>query len=182
MLDVVTDWDDLDGAFDALEAECTDIVRGITLVAWNRTLEQTPQFYGRLVASWTYSLDMPVFTDNSHLIDTEAVAQRYGHANDEGEPEFDGLRKGHPDAIAIANSINARVPAQFRLGDTVWFANGADHDEGPYAGEKEAGERLRPANRPGHMAQRALDWVQARYGVDIIPARALVLKQTRMGG
>lgn len=178
-VELETEWDNLDAAFEALEDECSAIVRGITVEAWNNVLKETPQFYGRLAASWTYSINAPVFVDRSQSVkmslglDTPAA---YATDPDEGDV-FTGLWKGHPEAIGIANMASFGKESTFRLGDTVYFSNGADHGEGPYAADIEQGFiRLRPVNSPGKMASRAFDRAQARYGQSVSPRRVEYLK------
>lgn len=184
-LPVDLEWEGLDEAFAELEATLADTVRGLSVLAWNRVLHETPQFYGRLVASWTYSYGAPVFVDRSSAVDGDSTTPNdYRIDPDEGDV-FAGLHKGHPAAIGIANFASAIALGgqQFKLGDTVWFANGADHGEGPYASEVERGEiGLRPVNQPGRMASRALDWVQARFGVGMTETKAADLRSLRLGG
>lgn len=170
MLELDCRWENLDQAFDALMAECGSVVQGITAEAWNTVLRQTPQFYGRAVASWTCTIGTPVFVDRSGEIETTF--------NDETEPVI----KGNPTAIGLANSHNLGATSGFKLGDTIWFANGVDHGEGPYsAGLEDGSIRLRAGNRPGHMVSRALDAVQSKYADGVSPASATRLKGLRIG-
>lgn len=170
-LEVDLQWENLDEAFADLEQECTEIVRGLTIQSWNFVLSETPQWFGRMAASWSYSLDFPVYADRSDQV-----------PSDDGEGGEDILRKGHPAAISIANAASVLPMTSFALGDAVWFANGVDHGEGPYASIAEDGYKLRPVNRPGQMVRRALDRVQARFGDDISPAQASILKSIKAGG
>jgi hypothetical protein len=170
MLEFDLNWDNLDQAFEALTVECEKVVRGITVEAWNAVLKQTPQFYGRAVASWTYTIGSPVFIDRS------------GEMEDTAEFGNMPMSKGNPTPIGVANSMNYGASDRFRLGDTVWFANGVDHGEGPYAGGLESGSiKLRAGNRPGQMVSRALDLMQSRYGQDVSVSAAHRLKGLRLG-
>lgn len=174
MPDFTVDAFDLDGAFAALEDELSAVAQGITVVAWNYLLQQTPQFFGRMAASWTYSLNSPEYVDRSEQAWTAQIPQL-----DNGP--FPGLWAGHKTAIGIANAANVGRDRQFQLGDTVYFSNGADHGEGPYSGQVENGEvKLRRVNRPGRPAERTLDMVAQRFGV-VSADRAAQLKTLKIG-
>lgn len=172
-------WDDLDGAFEALEAELTPVVRGLAVEIWNDILRWTPQFYGRMAASWTFNLNSPVFVDRSEEVSPEGLNQDRTRHNKFGE--FMGLRRGAPTAINIAQLFNVGNDRNFKLGDTIWIANGVDHGEGPYAGPIEEGAiPLRPANRPGAPVRRALDAASLRYA-DVPPVKVQYLKSLNLG-
>lgn len=174
MLEMTATWEGLDEAFDALTRECEQVVRGITVEAWNAVLRQTPQYYGRAVASWTYTIGRPVFVDRSGEIVPDEVA--------EDDDSFPVRSKGDPTAIGVANSFNIGADRVFKLGDTVWFANGVDHGEGPYSVALEVPHiRLRSANRPGQMVSRALDLMQSRYGHGVSAQSAQRLKGLSLG-
>ena len=178
---IETEWDDLDKAFEEIEAELSQVVRGLSIEAWNYVLQQTPQFYGRLAASWTYSLNAPVFVDRSKaaMMSVSTLAN-FTTDPDEGDV-FTGRRKGDPEAIGIANLASIGHETRFKLGDTIFFSNGADHGEGPYAADVESGAvYLRPVNRPGRMASRAFDRMQSKYGNDVSPQRVEYLKSLRI--
>jgi hypothetical protein len=156
MLEAKLEWDDLDRAFAELEAEVSDVVRGITVEAWNLVLLNTPQYYGRMVASWTYSLNSPVFVDRSLAMPND------------GDP-YDIRQKGHPEGIGIANFASLGRDYGFKLGMSVWFANGVDHGEGPYSQDVEDGKvSLRPENRPGNAVGQAIDTMSVRHTDGVI--------------
>jgi hypothetical protein len=170
-------WKGLDEAFEALEEECATVIRGISVEMWRFVLGQTPQFYGRMAASWTYSLGQPEFVNRS------AEASAFYMATDDLEDGVVPMHKGSPAAIAIANAASAGREKDFRLGDTIWFANGVDHGEGSYSQALEDGEiHLRAANRPGAPARRAADMAQARYYNQVNPQRVEYLKSLKIGG
>lgn len=175
-MEVELDWDNFDEAFDSLEAELTSIVRGISVEVWNLILVRTPQFEGRMVASYTYSLNKPVFIDRSMEISP---------VDDEGNAAADyrnAFRAGSTTAINLANLENLGAEGKFRLGDTVFISNGVDHGEGPYSQAIEDGDiTLRSVNRPGRPARRALDSIVARYGVEVAPSRVTYLKNLSIG-
>lgn len=189
MVELDLEWDGLDKAFQELEAECTEVVRGIAIEAWNHMLDQTPQFWGRMAASWTFSYNAPLFLDRSETVDASetsdmALSNQVTYDTPDGpETSFAGLYKGHPEAIDTANFYNRGRDNGFQLGMTIFFANGVDHGEGPYSGAVESGAiRLRPVNRPGAPARRSLDFVAARYGRGVSAERAKLLKSFRIGG
>lgn len=171
---VEVDWIDLDGAFAALEDELTRVAQGLTVVAWDSLLDKTPQFYGRMVASWNYSIGQPDFTDRSH----QAWA---AHSAQTDRGPFAGLAKGHPVAIAIANANNIGRDSRFNLGDTVYFSNGVNHGEGPYSQAVEDGDvNLRAVNRPGRPAARTFDWLSQNYA-DVSAGQAKTLATKKLG-
>ena len=168
MLDmsVSAEWDNLDAAFAELEAECTDVVRGMSVDIFNTILDWSPQYFGRYVSSWAYSIGNPVYYTNLTYI---------------AEPEDQGYmtiyRKGDTDAINTAKAFNAGKDKAFKLGDTIYIANGVDHGEGPYAAGVEDGSiRLRPVNLPGAPATRALDRAGVWYANDVNKMHAAKLK------
>lgn len=173
--------DSLDRAFAELEKECEQIVRGLTVELWRGVLSKTPQMFGRMAASWTYSLNEPHYVDRSRQVpDPEGQKQSALAYSNFGE--FKGLWRGHPVAIAIANAANAGKDAAFRLGDTVWFANGVDHGEGPYSEAVESGEiRLRKLNRPGQPVARTLDRAHSMYSEGVSAHGGARLKLLRLG-
>lgn len=184
MADVAVDleWENLDEAFAELERDLTAVARGITIEAWNLVLKQTPQFYGRAAASWTYSINEPVFMDRSRLVEPSSNTGHYRTDPDEGDV-FTGRSKGDPEAIGIANLGSMGNETSFRLGDTIYFANGVDHGEGPYAADLESVSIfLRSVNQPGRMVSRAFDKVSIRYQNGTSNAQAAVLKQLKIGG
>lgn len=163
-------WEGLDAAFAELEAEVTDIVRGMTVEIFNHTLEMSPQYFGRYVSSWTYQVGKPEFWSN---------------------PEFDYViddtgsipiqRKGDPEAINSAKSHNAGRDRDFKLGSTVYIANGVDHGEGPYAGLiEDGGITLRAVNQPGRPLGRSIDRAATWYAHDVNPKRVAQIKGNRL--
>lgn len=171
-------WTGLDAAFAELEAECTNVVRGLTIQVYNGILSKTPQYLGRMAASWSYSLGSPLYVDRSALVQPPAVKGPSGFI-DYGE--FHGLWRGHPQAIAVAAAANAGKDAGFRLGMNVYISNGVNHGEGEYSQAVESGEvRLRSVNQPGAPVARTLDTIGAT-SQNISPRRATTLKALRIG-
>lgn len=172
-------WKELDQAFDELVAECTEITRGLTVRVFNGILSKTPQYLGRMAASWTYSIGEPEFVDRSALVDPVPETKSASGYIDYGQ--FTGLWRGHPLAIAIANSANEGRDKSFKLGDIVYLANGVNHGEGAYSQDIEDGNiALRAENQPGAPVARTLDWASIYYK-DISLQKASTLKSLTIG-
>lgn len=140
-------WVDFDKAMAELEGELEGVIRGISVHAFNSLLSKTPQFYGRMTASWDYQIgSSPSFYDRSEEVMTRFQADREDF---DSPDQFSGFWRGHPAAIAIANNHSRGREAGFKLGNTIWITNGVDHGEGPYSDAIEQGEvRLRAENYP----------------------------------
>lgn len=188
MLEVEVEWEGLDAAFEELEKQCAETVRGIAVEAWHRMLNQTPQFLGRMTASWSFCLGTPQFYDRSFAVDWnpgESAPRRkmFGGGQFDYEEDLGAKYKGHPVAIELANSFNQGKELPFQLGMDIYFTNGVDHGEGPYAAAVEDGSiRLRHVNQPGAPARRALDAVAAKYHIGVSEARGEVLRGLRIDG
>lgn len=176
MVELDFTWENLDEAFqDFIQDEVTPIVRGLTVSLWNDVLQRTPQYYGRLVASWSYSVGSPEFVDRSQELEAHSVmslddgaqADWVGELKSMTYVEMPGLvHAGHPRGIAIANQHSTGREMLFRLGQTVWFANGADHGEGSYSQyiEDVDASMLRPENHPGHAVRYSIGAFEGQYG------------------
>lgn len=185
MLELTLDTSDLDRAFDELSDELGQVARGMSVELWNMVLARTPQFAGRMAASWTYSLNAPVFVDRSGAIAMELdqmPSHLVGTDPYTGDEVFGGRKRGDPEAIALANFASYGAEVEFKLGMTIWMANGVDHGEGAYSDAVETGKvRLRSVNRPGAPMQRSVDTINSRYGIDVSPGVAARLKSLRIG-
>jgi alkanesulfonate monooxygenase SsuD/methylene tetrahydromethanopterin reductase-like flavin-dependent oxidoreductase (luciferase family) len=170
MLDVLTKWEGLDEAFAALEAECTAVARGITVSAWKATLRETPQWSGAMAASWTYSINAPVFMDRSSQVPKLPYSRTY--------------QKGDHPAVAVAAHASAGREMAFKLGDRVFFANGVEQGADGYADQIEEGTmaNLRVVNKPGRPGARAIDEIEARWGLGVEHRAAGQLKNLRIAG
>ena len=178
MLEFKFDQASLEKALQELaEKELAPVVKGLAQEVWNSILIKTPQSFGRLAASWTYSVNVPIITDNSNLVisneDAKDALQRKKEANLNGEEINVGLRyRGHREAIGIAYRMSAGNAQSFKLGDTIYIANGADHGEGPYSEFIENIHDTNPnwlyyMNRPGAMVRRTMQNVDAKYSQGI---------------
>lgn len=162
----------------AFEAELTSVVRGLTVEIWKGILVKTPQYYGRMAASWSYSIGTPEYTDRSSMV---PPVPDEGAEDEEGGPKFKTYYRGHRRALEVANSVNAGRDQKFRLGDVVWIANGVDHGEGGYSQDIEDGNvNLYRWNLPGRPVSRTLDQVEAKYRWSW-QYRLLALKEQRLG-
>lgn len=178
-LSISAQWNNLDEAFADLEQECTDVVRGLTVFLWNSILTKTPQYFGGMAASWTYTYSASNAKDRSNSVKREA-GWREGSMF--GPPDL--KYRGHPVAIAIANAASAGKDSEFKLGRTVYLTNGVNHGEGPYSVTVEnydAGS-LRLYNRPGRPVSRSLDAIQSKFGDDISKRYAQQLRAMKIGG
>lgn len=174
------EWEGLDEAFAELEAECTAVVRGLTVEIWNGILAKTPQYYGELAASWSYSLNEPTYVDRSERLSMDLPGA--GRVNGRWFTTVP-LSQGHYAAIAIAKADSAGRENGFNLGDEVWIANGADHGDGYYADTVEhMGSLLRAANRPGLMVQRTVDRAGSVYAEGMTTPKAKKLDSLSVGG
>lgn len=165
-------WENLDAVFAELEREVTAVVRGITVEVWDGVLKKTPQFYGRLAASWDYTVGSPQFVDRSDEVKDAGL----------GEGPRQAFYRGHPAAIAVANAANFGQERFFKLGDTVYISNGADHGEGAYAGwAEDAGSLLRLFNRPGKAVGRSIDAAAKKYAQGVSKKDAARLANLSIG-
>lgn len=181
-LEIELEWEGLDEAFAELEQDCTDIVRGMTVWAWNNILQQTPQWSGALVVSWSYSLNAPHYVDRSEdLPPAEGGNEGFDEDGQFFINDFMGHHKGYSPNIAFANTFNAGNDLRFKLGDTVYISNGRESED-DYAeaieGQDYGVVRLRSVNMPGRMAGRTLDRMHSMWdanGVSNIAAQNLKL-------
>lgn len=159
-------WENLDEAFAELEAECANVIRGMTVEIFHYVLQQSPQSRGRYVSSWQYSLNRPVFWTNPEFADN--LPETY--------------MKGNQPAIESALQANAGDDTPYKLGDTVYISNGAEGLEGEYGYLIEDGLiNLRAENRGGiRPLGRAIDRAASWFANDVRPAHAAKLKATRI--
>ena len=160
---LTVDWDNLDEAFDRLvQDELTPIATGIIATAWKQVLSRSPQYHGRLVASWNYSINSIQFVNRADLWSKGDVP----------------VSAGHPEAIQYANYMNRDKDSQFELGDVVFFTNAADHGDGAYGFMANVDENyLRPVNRPGRAVDMTLDYIQAMWGAGVPSSAVAKLKR-----
>lgn len=179
MPDLKVKWDNLDAAFAELEQEVTAVVRGMLVHTWNSVLVKTPQYYGGLVASWNWTLNPNEAVDRNFMIPDRSEDNR-NRPMVFSTPKY----RGHPVGIGIANAMNAGKDLKFKLGDVVYFTNGADHGEGAYAIKNEFPEyyglNQRMYNRPGKMVGRSIDMLRSRYGENVSRSAAIKLKGMRI--
>jgi hypothetical protein len=190
-LDLDLEWEgnSFEDAFDELEADVTNIVRGLSVDMWHGIVNRTPQSRGRMVVSWSYSLNTPKFEDRSKQAPPYEMKMVRVWSREEGRFKFldeayDGVnylasafQKGSEPAIRIVNAINAGADELFKLGDEVFISNGVDHGEGAYSGAVEYGEiKLRSVNMPGNAVARTLAQITSSYGEDVPDSAGLRLR------
>ncbi len=164
-------WRGLDTALGALRRRLDHVARGITVTTWNGVLHRSPQYSGRLVASWTYNVNSPNVVDRSKLVPVPT-------------PGAGPRQAGDSQAILIANTASAGQELKFKLGDRVYLANGANHGEGFYAAAAERGDiRLRFVNMRSHPAvARTLASIESRYAAGVNRRSAGQLASLKIGG
>lgn len=178
-LPVSVEWENLDEAFAELEQECTEVARGISVLLWQSILTKTPQRFGGMTASWSYTYSASNFRDRSQQVKPEELA-----ADNMWRTDYYSIKyRGHPNAIMIANAASAGRDTEFRLGRKVYLTNGVDHGEGPYSMWVEANpDKLRRDNQPGRPLARSLDMIQSRFGRDVSRDAATKLRTLKIGG
>ncbi len=159
-------WENLDAAFAELEAECTNVIRGMTVDIFKTAVTWSPQSKGVFVSSWQYSLNRPVFWSNPEFANTP--------------PET--YMRGNREAIDAAFQANAGDDAPFKLGDIVYISNGAEGLDGEYGVLIEDGTmRLRYENRGGSRPLgRAIDRAGTWYAHTVNPKHAAQLKAIKI--
>ena len=162
----MANWENLDAAFAELEAECANVIRGMTVEIFKYTLHLSPQSKGVFVSSWQYSLNRPIYWSNPEFANVE--------------PET--YMKGNLPAIEAALQANAGDDAPFKLGDTVYISNGAEGLDGEYGILIEEGTmKLRYENRGGlRPLSRAVDRAATWFANDVNPKHAANLKAMRI--
>ena len=161
----MANWENLDAAFAELEAECADIVRGMTVEIFKYTLHLSPQSKGVFTSSWQYNLNRPVFWTNPEF----AITPQETYV------------KGSQPAIESALRANAGDDLPFKLGDTVYISNGAEGLDGEYGNLIEDQKmKLRAENRPGRPLGRAIDRAGTWFANTVNPKHAAELKAMRI--
>ncbi len=141
---------------DAWEAETTTFVtqvaRGVTVELFKYVVQISPQFSGDFTANWKYELNKV----------TPSFKEGLFH---DRETNF---REGNAEAVLHARREAAKVKG-FKLGDTVYFHNSAEHEEG-YAMKIWKNQiDFRPVNQ-GNIAARFDDRVQRFKAMDFTDA------------
>lgn len=162
----MANWEGLDAAFAELEAECANVVRGMTVEIFKTAVTWSPQSKGVFVSSWQYSLNRPVYWSNPFYADIPRET----------------FVKGNQPAINEAFQINSDKDTPFKLGDTVYISNGAEGLDGEYGILIEEGAmKLRYENRGGlRPLSRAVDRAASWFANDVNPTHAAKLKALRI--
>jgi hypothetical protein len=104
----------------AVQALVTETARGLTVDIFKHVIEISPQYSGDFAGNWKYKLNG---------VDTDFDPALFNILGQGNEPF---RLAGHPEAVAHAMSANAGRDSAFKLGDTAFFSNSADHTE-PYS-------------------------------------------------
>ncbi len=122
-------------------------------------VQNGPQYSGDFVANWNFSVGSPDFTFVEGAVGMEFKGRYTSKADYWGS-----LRKqGDPEAIDMALG-KFKYPVGFKLGQRLYLANGATHDE-PYAMLIENNQiKFRPENPSGgRVVAKALQSVGSKY-------------------
>lgn len=99
------------------QAEVEQTIKGASVEVFKMVLRNSPQFSGDFVGNWNYSVGEPDYKfEYLDLI----------------QPGEEPFIMGDSPAINYAIAQNAGRESGFNLGDTIYFANSAEHDT-PYA-------------------------------------------------
>lgn len=151
----------LDAWMAQAEAMTTKFCRGTANLIFNYTLENSVQYSGDFAANWRLSLNAPdpTFVKGAVAQGEPTATWKYGGKNVEEKTFTAFLPQAESNAAkAYARRENQGKLAGFKLGDTIYLANSAEHDE-PYAvGIDEGTIKLRdpksaaPLTRAKHQA------------------------------
>lgn len=157
---------EMDAWLDAVKRELEDIARGLASQALRRLVFNSPQYSGDFAANWRVSINTP---DTRFDVGAIVLTPKKG---------FKPFIQGDMPAInrAISNA-DGNLDA-FHLGDTIWIANSARHDE-LYAWKIEDNQiSFRPGNY-GETLRLTLDDLRITYA-SITPSLATRLIQARL--
>ncbi len=153
-----------------LEAHVTKVFRGYAVTAFQRVVDDTPQWSGNAAASWNFSVGEP---DTSVARVITEIPSREASFKVHDRP-----------AIQIAYARNRGKERSVSLTKPVFISNGATSLGGVgYARmlEENPGGYLRPENDGGGMVLKTVDSMQAHFA-SITPAMARTLEQVKIGG
>lgn len=116
---------------EGVREQMAQAARGLALEALREITEQSPQYSGDFAANWKLSVGAPNFSFQGQLFSLT------------GGPRLMGDRE----AIEYAWANNQGALNGFRLGDTIYLANSAEHDQA-YAWRIEDNKiKFRPGNK-----------------------------------
>lgn len=161
-IDIEWDKKQVEEALDALEGDVRQAIAGVAVELFNNIINRSPQYSGAYAASWTISSNEPKYINRRGQVEGTALKRD----EDTGLFIEAPFQKGSVPAIDLALRESKGFSEAFRLGDTVWIANGVLNEEGEsYGPSIESGTiNLRAVNRPGDALQRSLNFVVGRYG------------------
>lgn len=142
------------------------VTKGLAMVMLKHILQHGPQYTGDFVANWNVSIGSPDYSFNGTNPNT-----LYGGRYEKTRAPH---KEGDPEAI---NKALSSVPPMtgFKLGQTIWLANGAFHDESYAMLIEEERITFRPENPSGgRLVMKALQMVNSRYNrIGLAQAMAL---------
>lgn len=173
MFEVTTNAAEVAGQLDSwladVEKEVEDIARGLATEALIYLLDYSPQYSGDFAANWNMSVNTPDYTFHSDVFRDKHFPVKSGQT---------AFHMGDGPAMEYAFRNAAGKLDSFKLGDTIWLANAAAHDE-PYAWLIEDNRiHFRPRNSGQTMywAMQAL----IGYYTEISPEKAAHLMGERL--
>lgn len=138
-----------------VKATSAEVAKGLAFKMLKLILYKGPQYTGDFVANWNVSVGVPDYTFHSSN-QNEAYRAR---------PQKIVAPAQEGDTRAINKALtNATSLPTFKLGQTIWLANGAFHDE-PYAVLIEEEKiQFRPENPSGgRLVAKAIQYAQSKY-------------------
>lgn len=136
-----------------VEAEVMRIAIDMMYVMLREAALRTPQYSGDMVANYNLSVNAIDGSFAPHVF----PEMRF--------PTENPFQKEDMPAIMHTINRNAGRLVKAKLGDTLWLANGAVHDDDAYAWKIEDGLlKLRPQNAGGYgPIRKTRDYMQAHY-------------------
>ena len=138
------------------------IVEGLAYKMLTHILQNAPQFSGDFAANWNVSVGSPNYTFVVGKVNDRRDAQYRGRYE---EPDYPLAPAKRGDLPAISAALDGWSKlGDFKLGQTIFLANGAEHDE-PYAMLIEDEKiKFRPENvGGGRLVARAIQYAQVNY-------------------
>lgn len=137
-----------------------DVARGLTIKLFKTAVEFSPQYSGDFAANWRYSLNAP---------DTSFDGQLFTVLGTDNQVR---RRQGDRQAISYAHAVNSGRASPFKLGDTVYISNSAEHGESYAEKVWKDSIRRRQAN-PFWIKERVQDLFASYSVINGNQARAL---------
>ena len=146
----------------AVRKDAETLAEGLAYKMLTHILQNAPQFSGDFAANWNVSVGSPNYTFVVGKVNERRDAQYRGRYEEPDYPQATFKRHDLP-AIHAALEGWSKL-GDFKLGQTLFLANGAEHDE-PYAMLIEDEKiKFRPENvGGGRLVARAVQYAQVNY-------------------